>query len=205
MRPRFTLWSDYGTSARKYRSSAAMRGARSSVARKCLLAAAIVVAAAIASCELFGQAAEKMQDAAGHAQSATVKRSAGIAPIPLSPQPVRSVEEAAVTASIANSSIANSAPAHSATPALASDVPEGHAMPAITAVSGAMAKATALPPSPAALAATKAAEKPRGVGGRRNAQTVHHLRDDDARLIVRYVAARLGHNKELRAALRMFL
>ena len=65
MRPRLTLWSDYGTSARKYRASAAMRGARSSLARKCLLAAAIVVAAAIASCELFGQAADKMPDAAG--------------------------------------------------------------------------------------------------------------------------------------------
>jgi hypothetical protein len=182
-----------------------MRGARSSIARRCLLAAAIVVAAAIASCELFGQAADKMPDAAGHAQSMTGKRSAGIAPIPLSPQPLRPVEEAAVTASIVNSSIANSAPAHSATPTLASDVPEGHAMPAITSVPGAMAKASALPPSPAALAATKPSEKPRGVGGRRNAQTVHHLRDDDARLIVRYVAARLGHNKELRAALRMFL
>jgi hypothetical protein len=205
MRPRFTLWSDYGTS-RKYRASAGLRGARSSLARKCLLAAAIVVAAAIASCELFGQAAEKMQDAAaGHAQSATVKRSAGIAPIPLSPQPLRPVEEAAVTASIAKSSIANSTPAHSATPASASDVPEGHAMPAITAVSGAMAKATTLPPSLAALAATKAAEKLRGVGGRRNVQIVHHLRDDDTRLIVRYVAARIGHSKELRAALRMFL
>ena len=202
MRPRLTLWSDYGTSARKYRASAAMRGARSSLARKCLLAAAIVVAAAIASCELFGQAAEKMPDAAGHTQSMTGKRSAGIAPIPLSPQPLP-VEEAAVTASTA--SIANSAPARSAPPALASDVPEGHAMPAITAVSGAMAKATALPPSPAALAATKVAEKPRGVGGRRNAQIVHHLRDDDTRLIVRYVAARLGHSKELRSALRMFL
>jgi hypothetical protein len=201
MRPRLTLWSDYGTSARKYRASAAMRGARSSIARKCLLAGVLVVAAAIASCELFGQVAEKMPDVAGgHTQSATVKRSAGIAPIPLSPQPLRPIEEAAVT-----SNIPNSAPAHSATPALALDVPEGHAMPAITAVSGAMAKATALPPSPAALAATKAAEKPRGVGGRRNVQIVHHLRDDDTRLIVRYVAARLGHSKELRAALRMFL
>jgi hypothetical protein len=200
MRPRLTLWSDYGTSARQYRASAAMRGARSSIARKCLLAAAIVVAAAIASCELFGQAADKMPDAAGHTQSMTGKRSAGIAPIPLSPQPLRPVEEAAVTASIPNS-----APVHSATPALASDVPEGHAMPAITAASGAMAKATTLPPSPATLAATKAAEQPRGAGGRRNVQTVHHLRDDDTRLIVRYVAARIGHSKELRAALRMFL
>jgi hypothetical protein len=200
MRPRFTLWSDYGNSARKYRAWAGMRGARSSLARKCLLAAAIVVAAAIASCELFGQAADKMPDAASHTQSMTGKRSAGVAPIPLSPQPLRPVDAAAVTASIANS-----APAHSATPPLASDLPEGHALPAITAVSGAMAKATALPPSPAALAATKAAEKPRGVGGRRNAQIVHHLRDDDTRLIVRYVAARLGHSKELRAALRMFL
>jgi hypothetical protein len=199
MRPRFTLWSDYGTS-RKYRASAGLRGARSSLARKCLLAAAIVVAAAIASCELFGQAADKMPDAAGHAQSATVKRSAGIAPIPLSPQPLGPVEEAAVTASSADS-----APARSAAPALASDVPEGRAMPAITAVSGAMAKATALPSSPAALAATQPAEKLRAAAGRRNVQTVHHLRDDDTRLIVRYVAARLGHSKELRAALRMFL
>jgi hypothetical protein len=78
-------------------------------------------------------------------------------------------------------------------------------MPAITVVSGAMAKATALPPSPASLAATKAAEKLRGVGGRRNVQIVRHLRDDDTSRVVRYVAARLGHSKELRAALRMFL
>jgi hypothetical protein len=200
MRPRFTLWSDYGTSARKYRASAAMRGARSSIARKCLLAAVLVVAAAIGICELFGQAADKMPDAASHTQSMTGKRSAGIAPIPLSPQPLRPVEAAAVS-----ESIANSAPAHSATPALASDVLEGHATPASTAVSGALAKATALPPSPAALAATTAVEKPRGVGGRRNVQIVHHLRDDDTRLIVRYVATRLGHSRELRAALRMFL
>jgi hypothetical protein len=78
-------------------------------------------------------------------------------------------------------------------------------MPAITVVSGAMAKATALPPSPASLAATKVAEKLRGVGGRRNVQIVRHLRDDDTSRVVRYVAARLGHSKELRAALRMFL
>jgi hypothetical protein len=201
MRPRFTLWSDYGTSARKYRALSAVRGARSSIARKCLLAAVVVAAAAIGICELFGQAADKMPDAAGgHSKSATEKRSTGIAPIPLSPQPLRLVEEAAVT-----SNIPNSAPAHSATPALVSGAPEGHAMPAITAVSGAMAKATALPPSPAALAATKAAEKPRGAGGRSIVHIAHHPRDDDARLIVRYVAARLGHSKELRAALRMFL
>ena len=50
-----------------------------------------------------------------------------------------------------------------------------------------------------------AIEKLRAAAGRRNVQTVHHLRDDDTRLIVRYVAARIGHSKELRAALRMFL
>jgi hypothetical protein len=201
MRPRFTLWSDYGTSARKYRASAAMRGAGSSIARKCLLTAVVVVAAAIGICELFGQAADKMPDAtSGHLQAAAGKRSISVAPIPLSPQPVRLVEEAAVT-----SSIPNAAPAHSATPALAPDAPEGHAMQAITAVSGVLAKATALPPSPAALAMTKATEKPRGANGRGIVHIAHHPRDDDTRLIVRYVAARLGHNKELRAALRMFL
>jgi hypothetical protein len=201
MRPRFTLWSDYGTSARKYRASAAMRGAGSSIARKCLLSAVVVVAAAVGICELFGQAADKTPGAVGGLlQGAAGKRSISVAPIPLSPQPLRVVEEPAAT-----SNIANSAPAHSVTPALASDVPEGHAMAAITAVSGAMAKATALPPSPAVLAATKAAEKPRGAGGRRIMQVTHHRRDDDTRLIVQYVAARLGHSKELRAALRMFL
>jgi hypothetical protein len=207
MRPRFTLWSDYGTS-RKYQASTAMRGAGSSIARKCLLTAVILVAAAIGICELFGQAAAKLPGATGgHPQSITGKRSAGVAPIPLSPQPSRLVEEASVT-----SNITDPAPAHSTTPVLASAPPEDHATLAVNAISGASvaavssapAKASAPPPS-AALATAKTAEKPRSVGGRRIVQSGHRPREDDTALFVRDVATRFGHSKEIRAALRMFL
>jgi hypothetical protein len=209
MRPRLTLWSDYGTPARRYRMSAAVRAARLSIGRKIFLTGIVFIAAVIGVHELYGQAADKrgLSAAVGdHSHiisqsnvNVTGRRS--IAAIPLSPQPVPPADEATV-----GSHAPVSAPEHSPAPALISVTSEDKATPALSAIPGALAKASALPPTPAALAAAKAGGKSRGATSRRVAQVARHP-GNEIQPFVHYadVIAKLGRNKELRAALRLFL
>jgi hypothetical protein len=218
---RFSLWSDYRMPTRTYGRSA--RGP--SIVRKIFLTAVLFVAVVIGVRELYGQAVEKrLLEPAARPQSqltpsanATARRSAGVAAIPLSPQPALSSDHAEVVAA----AVVSHAPAH--TPQPSSEAPPAapsasgdHAIPpALTAVPGALAKATALPQLPATFAAArptasfpvKAAEGPKSVGAR-NVVHVAHRTHHEGRSVAGYaeaVAARFGHGRELRAALQMFM
>jgi hypothetical protein len=221
---RFSLWSDYGTPARKYGWSA--RGP--SIGRKIFLTAVIAVAAVIGIRELYGQAVDKrgLLEPAARPQglltpsaNATGRRSAGVAAIPLSPQPALSTDHAEVVAAAIVSPAPTPAPKPSseAAPVVASGVSGDHAIPpALTAIPGAQARAGALPRPPAAFAAirpaaalatTKSADGPRNVGERRVVHVAHPTRHD-GRGFAGYaeaVAAGFGHSRELRAALQSFL
>jgi hypothetical protein len=217
---RFSLWSDYRMPTRTYGRSA--RGP--SIVRKIFLTAVLFVAAVIGVRELYGQVVEKrLLEPAGRPQSqltpsanATGRRFAGVSAIPLSPQPALSTDHAEVVAAAVVSHASAHAPEASPEPAPAAPSAAGdHAVPpALTAVSGALAKATALPVPPATFAATrpaassamKAAEGPKSVAARNAVHVAHRARHDD-RLVgyAEAVAARFGHSKELRAALQMFM
>jgi hypothetical protein len=211
MWPRFSLWSDYRAPARKYRMSSIAHGGRSSISRKIFLAAIIVVAAAIGIRELYGQAADtRVSDAPGpHSQTssppsvnATGRRFARAAAIPLSPQPVGGTDQvAALSPSPAPAPEADSA----AGPKVSSDHPTpALTTPALAVVPGALAKASA--PPPAALAAMKAADQPKSAVGRKVVRTVQHPHSNRESFGGYAEAiARLGHSKDLRAALRFFL
>ncbi len=207
---RFSLWSDYGMPARNYGRS--MHGP--SIVRKIFLGAVIVAAAVIGIHELYGYAVEKRllepgarpQSLSTPSANATARRSAGVAAVPLSPQPALSSDHAEVVAA----TIGSPAPAHPPEPssevtAGASTVSGDHAIPpSLTAVPGALAKAGALPQAPAtlaamrpaaALAAVKTAEGPKSVGAR-NVVHLAHRAHHDGRSLIGYaeaVAARFGH------------
>jgi hypothetical protein len=200
MRPIFSLWSDYRRPTRNYRMSASARV--SSIGRKIFLTAIIVAAAVIGIRELYGQAVDKRgapEALAAHPQStpsvnATGKRFANVAAIPLSPQPVVRMDNGA-----------SPAPTPEAAPAEASKVSGDRPLQALATVPSAMAKASALPP-PAAFAARKAADQPKGAGVRRVVRVAHHPRGDHESFGGYAEAiARLAHSNELRAALRSFL
>jgi hypothetical protein len=212
MRPLFSLWSDYGTPARKYRMSVAARSAGFSIVRKIFLTAVIVAAAVIGMCELYGQAVDKrgVLEPAAHPQSVltpsanpTGRRSASVAAIPLSPQPALSMDTAAIV-----SPAPVPAPERSpeADPVAVSGTSGDHAIPtALAAIPGAQAKASALP-RPPVLAAMKSADGSRSAGTRTFVRVAHHTRSD-GRGFARYAEAitKLGHSRELRAVLQMFL
>jgi hypothetical protein len=218
MRPLFSLWSDYGTPARRHYVSAASRGNLLSLVRKIFLIAIIVAAAVIGVRELYGQAAEKRGFLEPGARpqgqltpSATGRRAAGVAAIPLSPQPVVSLDHAAVV-----SLGPATEPSSAAAPVVAWRVSDDHPIPpALTAVPGALAKATALPQPPATFAAMRApatsvAMKPADVARSVAARKVVHARlsRHDVRSLAGYaeaIAARFGHGKETRTALQSFL
>jgi hypothetical protein len=220
MRPLFSLWSDYGTPARRHYVSAASRGNLLSLVRKIFLIAIIVTAAVIGVRELYGQAAEKRGFLEPGARpqgqltpSATGRRAAGVAAIPLSPQPVLSMDHAAI---VSPAPVAAPKPSSEPAPVVAAGVSGDHAIPpALTAVPGALAKATALPQPPATFAAMRApatsvAMKPADVARSVAARKVVHARlsRHDVRSLAGYaetIAARFGHGKEMRAALQSFL
>jgi hypothetical protein len=206
MRPLFSLWSDYRTPSRKYRKSAA----RPAIIRKIFLAAIIVGAAAIGIGELYGQTADKRGlEPTAHAQSQptpsanpTGRRFASVAAIPLSPQPVLSTD---IPAAI--SPAADPAPEPHANLVAAARVAGDHAIPpALAAIPSAQAKASTLPRPPAALGAIKSADRPRSVGARSLVRVEHRTRSA-GRGFAGYAEAiaKLGHSRELRAALQMFL
>jgi hypothetical protein len=211
MRPLFSLWSDYGTPTRKYRISLAARSARP--VRKIFLTAVIVAAAVIGMRERYGQAVDKRRvlEPAAHPQSLmtpsaspTGRRSASIAVIPLSPQHALSMDNAGI---VSPASVPPPEPSPRAAPAMAAGVAGDYEIPpALAAIPGAQAKAGALPRTPAALTAMKSADGPRSAGARRIVHVARHTHGD-GRGFAGYAEtiARLGHSKELRAALQLFL
>jgi hypothetical protein len=212
MRPLFSLWSDYGAPARTYRMSVAARGTGFSVIRKIFLAAVIVAAAVIGMRELHGQAAGKrgLPEPTAHPQSLltpsanpTGRRSAGIAAIPLSPQPALSMDTAAI---VSPAAVPRPERSPQADLVVVSGTSGDHAIPAaLAAIPGAQAKASALP-RPPALAAMKSADEARSAGARTFVRVARHTRGD-GRGLARYAEAitKLGHSRELRAVLQMFL
>jgi hypothetical protein len=219
---RFSLWSDYGT-ARKYGMSA--RGP--SIGRKIFLTAVILTAAVIGVRELYGQAVEKrgLLEPAARPQSlvtpsanATGRRSAGVAAIPLSPQPVLSTDHAEVVAAAIVSPVPVPAPkpASEATAAEASAASGDQAIPpALAAIPGAQAKVDALPrppttftaPRPASSVVIRSADGPKNVAARNAAHVAHRTHHDGGNFVgyAEAVAARFGHGRELRAALQLFM
>src|ERR1700722_17017493 len=208
MWPRFSLWSDYGTSGRNYRMSVA----RPSIGRKIFLTAVIVAAAAIGIRELYAQVADKRGalEPTAHPQSLstpsanpTGRRSTSIATIPLSPQPALSLDQVAgVSPALASAP----EPSSQADPVLSRDSGDHPVPPALTAIPGALAKAGALPRPPAAFAAKKSTDVPRSTALHSGVHVAHHMRGE-GRSLAGYaeVIARLGRSKELRAALQSFL
>ncbi len=221
MRPLFSIWSDYGTPTRKYRMSAFARGARSSVCRKIFLTAVIVTAAVIGIRGLYGHAVDKEGLVpAAHPQSPqtpsanpTGKRFAAVAAIPLSLQPALSTDIPATDTPVTDTPVTDTpvapapvpAPEPQATPVVTSGFAGDHAIPpALAAVPGAQAKAGALPQP--ARAAMRSADGPGSVVARRLVRVAHRARTE-GRGFGGYAEAiaKLGHSRELRTALQMFL
>jgi hypothetical protein len=211
MRPLFSIWSDYGTPARRYWMPVAARGARFSIIRKICLTAVILAAAVIGMRELYGQAVDKrpVLEPAAHPQSLltpsanpTGRRSASIAVIPLSPQRALSMDDAGI---VSPAPVPTSEPSPRTAPAMAAGVSGDYAVPpALAAIPGAQAKAGALPWPSAALTAMKSSDGPRSPGARRVVHVAHHARGGGFAGYAETIA-RLGHSKELRAALQLFL
>jgi hypothetical protein len=217
MRPLFSLWSDTRAPARKYGTSA--RGSRPSIVRKFFLTTVIVAAAVIGIRELYGQAVEnrglepsaRPQSLLTPSANATVRRSTGVAAIPLSPQPALPTDHAAVVAA----TIVSPAPARTkellSAAVMGSEISDDPAIPpALTAIPGALAKASAVPRPPAATRppatfAMKSADGPKNMGARNVVHVAHHPRHENIASYAEALAARFGHSKELRAALQMFL
>jgi hypothetical protein len=199
MRPKFSMWSDYGAPAQRQWMSASRRGAGSSVGPKILLAAVVVVAGVIGISGIYPQVidAEWVQDTGTHLpimslSTAAAKRVPGTAAAIASP-PRRAVTTGQTAASSPRSapppepaqmrpSVAAVEPppasvlAGAAAPASAA-VPAGVSPIAVADIPDAEAKADALPPDPPpAPAAAKPAEKPRMVVAKRKVVVQHHQR-----------------------------
>src|SRR5271167_2698584 len=168
MRPKFSMWSDYGAPAQRQWMSASRRGAGSSVGPKILLAAVVVVAGVIGISGIYPQVidAEWVQDAGTHLpimslSTAATKRVPGTAAVVSSPQRrIATTGQGAATSPRATAPASAPAPV-SATPMVVADIPDAEA------------KADALPPDPVP-AAAKPAEKPKVVAKKR--VVVHHQR-----------------------------
>jgi hypothetical protein len=187
MRPKFSMWSDYGAPAQRQWMSASRRGNGSSVGPKILLAAVVVVAGVIGISGIYPQVidAEWVQDAGTHLpimslSTAAAKRVPGTAAAVSSPQ-----RRAATTGQsagpsprstpppeLSRTSVAAAVPPPASTPA-STTVPASATPMAVADIPDAEAKADALPPDPAS--AAKPAEKPKAVVVKKKV-VVHHQR-----------------------------
>jgi hypothetical protein len=192
MRPKFSMWSDYGAPAQRQWMSASRRGAGSSVGPKILLAAVVVVAGVIGISGIYPQVidAEWVQDTGTHLpimslSTAAAKRVPGTAAA-IAPPPRRAVTTGQTAASSPRSapspeslqmrtSVAAVAPPPASASASAAAPPASVSPMAVAAIPDAEAKADALPPDPAP-AAAKPAEKPRVVVAKRKVVVQHHQR-----------------------------
>ncbi len=186
MRPKFSMWSDYGAPAQRQWISASKRGTGSSVGPKILLAAVVVVAGVIGISGIYPQVidAEWVQDTGTHLpimslSTAAAKRTPSTAAATLSPQ-----RRVATTTGQSAGPSPRSAPPPELPRTSAPSVPSpaNAAVPAATPIAvadipDAEAKADALPPdpAPAAKAAEKPTEKPKAVA-KKKVVVVHHQR-----------------------------
>jgi hypothetical protein len=188
MRPKISMWSDYGAPAQKHWRSPYRRNAQSSIGPKILLAAVVVVAGVIGISGIYPQIIDSgwMQDPAAHSQrvahsdaaatdaAAVPRRSGIVAAIPLPPRRTAlTTGEAAVTTARAAAPVPTPASASAAAPAasgadsrtsiaVAEPAPAAEAAPvlAIADVPDAQAKVDApTDPAPAAAAAAKPAQR----------------------------------------------
>jgi hypothetical protein len=220
MRPKFSIWSDYGASTRKHRMSAANRGAPASIGPKIFLAAVVVVAAVIGISGIYPKVIDEawVQNAAGTdppkmalaSADATPKVPGIVATIPVPPH-------RAVTAGRATVSPPGAAPAPElsrlrvSVPTIeppAVEPPADTAMPlALAAIPDAEAKAYALPPDRAVAHAAKPTDKPRGTVVKKNLVRVERHQHNVAGPFAEYLQAltKLGRSKEVKAAMRSVL
>jgi hypothetical protein len=186
MRPKFSMWSDYGAPAQRQWISASRRGNGSSVGPKILLAAVVVVAGVIGISGIYPQVidAEWVQDAGTHLpimslSTAATKRAPSTAAAVPSPQRRATTTgqsagpspRAASPSELSRTSVAAAAPPPASTPA-STTVPAGAAPMVVADIPDAEAKADALPPDPAP--AAKPTEKPKAVVKKK--VVVHHQR-----------------------------
>jgi hypothetical protein len=220
MRPKFSIWSDYGASTRKHRMWAANRAAPTSIGPKIFLAAVVVVAAVIGISGLYPKVIDQtwVQNAVGTdppkmslaSADATPKVPNIVATIPVPPH-------RAVTAGRATVSPPGAAPApelsrlRMSVPTIeppAVEPPADAAMPlALAAIPDAEAKANALPPDRAVAHAAEPTDKPRGAVVKKNVVRVERHQHGVAGPFAEYlqVLTKLGRSKELKAALRSVL
>ena len=175
MRPKFSVWSDYGAPAHKHWMSAPKKGTRTSIGPMILLAAVMVVAGVIGISGIYPQIidAEWVQDTGTHppkmslsSPHATRKRSGIVAAIPLG---------AATTGEAAVSSRATPASELSQLRTTVDDLepPAETAAPlAVAAIPNAEAKAEA---TAAETAPPKPAKKPK-VAKKKVVRVEHHQR-----------------------------
>jgi hypothetical protein len=182
MRPKFSMWSDYGASPQKHWMSAANRGAPASIGPKIFLAAVVVVTAVIGISGIYPQVIDEawVQNAAGThlpkmsppTADAPPKPPGIIATIPLPPHRASTTGQATV-----------SSPGPAPTPELSQlrmSVPaieppaDTVTPPALAATPDAEAKADALPPDRAAIDAAKPADKPRVAVEKKKVVRVEH-------------------------------
>jgi hypothetical protein len=220
MRPKCSIWSDYGASTRKHRMWAANRAAPTSIGPKIFLAAVVVVAAVIGVSGLCPKVIDQtwVQNAVGTdppkmslaSADATPKVPNIVATIPVPPHRT-------VTAGRATVSPPGAAPAPElsrlriSVPTIeppAVEPPADAAMPlALAAIPDAEAKANALPPDRAVAHAAEPTDKPRGTVAKKNVVRVERHQHGVAGPFAEYlqVLTKLGRSKELKAALRSVL
>jgi hypothetical protein len=215
MRPKFSIWSDYGASAQKHWMSAASRGTSASIGPKIFLAAVVVVATVIGISGIYPKVIDEawVESAAGTdppkmspaSADATSKPLGIVATIP--PLPRR-----AVTVSQATVSTAGPAPAPELSQPRTSvptfEPSTDTAMPpALGAIPDAEAEADVLPLDRAVAHAAKPANRPRGAVVKKNVVRVEHRQRSVAGPFAEYLQAltKLGRSKEVKAVLRSVL
>jgi hypothetical protein len=195
MRPKFSVWSDYGAPAQRQWMSASRRGPGASIGPKILLAAVVVVAGVIGISGIYPQVidAEWVPDTGTRlpvmslsTPDARTKALGSAAAIPLPPRRVATTGQSPVAPARA-ASASDQAPSRSlaasdqpplrATAEAVAPLPETAAPLTVADVPDAEAKADALPgeTAPAAKATEKTAEKPKVVAKKK--VVVHRQRN----------------------------
>jgi hypothetical protein len=212
MRPKFSIWSDYGAS-RKHWMWAAKRGTPASIGPKIVLAA--VVAAVIGISGIYPKVIDEgwVQNAQGtdtpkmslSTADATPKPPGIVAAIPLPPH--RAIAAGQATVSSPDPVPVPELPQpRTSVPAI--EPPADTATPlALAAIPDAEAKADALLPDRAVAHAAKPADKPRGAVVVKKIARVEHHQHSVAGPFAEYLQAltKLARSKEVKAALRSVL
>jgi hypothetical protein len=163
MRPKFSMWSDYGAPAQKHWMSTPKRVTRSSIGPKILLAAAVVVAGVIGISGIYPQVIDAgwVPDSPTHlpkmsSSTPTIKRSGIVAAIPLPPRRAVTTGEATLSSPRPASELSQLRTTAAGEPVAETAMPLG-----VVENPDAQAKADALPPQPPPAGAAKLAERSR--------------------------------------------